>query len=98
MAGAAASTGAASAASTSSTGSASPVTETAVAEQPAGGVVHVTETTGEAALAPIGTGGGGGGGGGPIVTFIVRKQSPAGGAVVQRGSTVHLTVERFSNQ
>jgi hypothetical protein len=40
-------------------------------------MMHVTETTGEAALAPIGTGGGGGGGagGGPIVTFIVRKQT-----------------------
>jgi hypothetical protein len=37
-------------------------------------MMHVTETTGEAALAPIGTGGGGAGGG-PIVTFIVRKQT-----------------------
>jgi hypothetical protein len=99
MAGAAASTGAAaSAGSTSSTGSSSPVTGTAAAEHPAGGVVHATETTGEAALAPIGTGGGGGGGGGgPIVTFVVRKQTPAGGAVVQRGSTVRLTVERIDN-
>jgi hypothetical protein len=88
----------ASAGAASSAGSSSSVTEAAVSEHSVGGVVHATETTGEASLAPIGTGGGGGGGGGgPIVTFIVREQSPAGGAVVQRGSTVRLKVERFDN-
>jgi hypothetical protein len=59
-------------------------------------MMHVTETTGEAALAPIGTGGVGAVGG-PIVTFIVRRQTAAGGAVVQRGSTVRLKVERIDN-
>jgi hypothetical protein len=59
-----------------------------------GNGAHATRA---ALAAPIGTGGGGGPSGPPI-TFVVADQSPVGGTTVNRGSTVHLTVNRIDNR